>query len=92
MRNKILMLSGILAPLAYVLTVVVGGILRPGYSHIAQYISELIEAGAPNKAILDPLFAIYNILTIAFGIGLFLYIREKSDNRRKRLERLAHLF
>jgi len=66
-----------------VLAVVVGGILRPGYSHIAQYISELIEAGAPNKAILDPLFAIYNILTIAFGIGLFLYIREQSDNRRK---------
>ena len=65
------------------LAVVVGGILRPGYSHIAQYISELIEAGAPNKAILDPLFAIYNILTIAFGIGLFLYIREQSDNRRK---------
>lgn len=83
MRNKILMLSGILAPIAYVVAVVVGGLLRPSYSHIAQYVSELIEAGAPNKAILDPLFVIYNILTIAFGIGLFLYIRNVSENRRR---------
>lgn len=83
MRNKFLMFSGVLAPLTYVLAVVIGGILRPGYSHITQYVSELIEAGAPNKAILDPLFSIYNILTIAFGIGLLLYIRETSENRRK---------
>ncbi len=83
MRNKLLMFSGILAPLAYVVAVLVGGILRPSYSHITQYVSELIEAGAPNKTILDPLFAIYNILTIAFGIGLFLYIRGVSENRRK---------
>jgi hypothetical membrane protein len=83
MRNKILMLSGILAPIAYIVVVVVGGLLRPGYSHIAQYVSELIETGVPNKAILDPLFAIYNILTIAFGIGLFLYIRNVSENRRR---------
>ena len=83
MRNKLLILSGILAPIAYVVTVMVGGILRPGYSHIAQYISELIEAGAPNKTILDPLFALYNILTIAFGIGLFLYVGGILENRRK---------
>lgn len=83
MRNKVLMLSGVLAPLAYLAAVVIGGILRPGYSHIAQYVSELIEAGAPNKAILNPLFAIYNILTIAFGIGLFLYIRGVFEKRRK---------
>jgi hypothetical membrane protein len=83
MRNKILMLRGILAPITYIVAVVVGGLLRPGYSYITQYVSELIEAGAPNKAILDPLFAIYNILTIAFGIGLFLYIRNVSENRRR---------
>jgi hypothetical membrane protein len=83
MRNKILILSGILAPITYIVAVVVGGLLRPGYSYISQYVSELIEAGAPNKAILDPLFAIYNILTIAFGVGLFLYIRNVSENRRR---------
>ena len=85
MRNKALLLSGVLAPLIYIVTVIVGGILRPGYSHIAQYVSELIENGAPNKAILDPLFAIYNILTIAFSFGLFLYVRSVSENRRKKV-------
>ena len=71
MRNKILMLSGILAPIAYVGAVVVGGLLRPGYSHIAQYVSELIEAGAPNKALLDPLFALYNVLRLRLVLGFF---------------------
>jgi hypothetical membrane protein len=85
MRNRILLLCGVLAPLVYIVAVVLGGILRPGYSHIAQYVSELIEGGAPNKAILDPLFAIYNILTIAFSIGLFLYVRSLSENRRKKV-------
>jgi hypothetical protein len=66
MRNKLLMFSGIIAPLAYVVAVAVGGILQPGYSHIAQYVSELIEAGAPNKAILDPIFAIYDFYFYCF--------------------------
>jgi Protein of unknown function (DUF998) len=83
MRTKVLMLSGVLASLTYTVAVVIGGILRPGYSQVAQYVSELIETGAPNKAILDPLFAIYNILAIAFGIGLFLYVRGIPENRRK---------
>jgi hypothetical protein len=85
MRNKILTLSGVLAPLAYVMAVIVGGILRPGYSHIARYVSELIESGAPNKALLDPLFALYNVLTIAFGVGLFLYVKAIPQSRRKML-------
>lgn len=85
MRNRVLLLSGVLAPPVYVIAVVLGGILRPGYSHITQYVSELIESRAPNKALLDPLFAIYNIFTIAFGIGLFLYVRSVTENRKKKV-------
>lgn len=33
--------------------------------------SELLEKGAANKSLLNPLFALHNLLTIAFGIGLF---------------------
>lgn len=36
-----------------------------------QVVSELLESGAPNKSLLNPLFALYNLLTIAFGIRLF---------------------
>ncbi len=81
MKNKVLMFCGILAPVIYILTVVLGGVIRPGYSHLAQAVSDLIATEAPNKALLDPLFALYNLLTIAFGIGLFLYIRSNNQKR-----------
>jgi len=83
MRNRLLMLCGVLAPTVYVVTVFLGGILRPGYSHISQFISELIAAGAPNKSLLDPLFALYNLLTIAFGLGLVMTVRATSEVRGK---------
>lgn len=66
-----LRLCGILAPLLYVATVALGGALYPGYSHRAQPVSDLVAAGAVNKALLDPLFALYNLLTLAFAWGLF---------------------
>jgi hypothetical membrane protein len=83
MRSKILLFYGILAPVAYILTVFVGGVVTPGYSHVSQYVSELIQTGAPNKAILDPLFTLYNILVILFGIGLFQYVRGVQKHERK---------
>ena len=68
--KKLLILSGMLAPVIYVGTVILGGILRPGYSHVAEAISELVAAGAPNKPLLSSLFIVYNVLCSAFGIGL----------------------
>jgi uncharacterized protein DUF998 len=83
MRNKIFMLCGMLAPVVYVIAVIIGGRLRPGYSHKSQFVSELIESGAPNKSLLNPLFALYNLLTIASGIGLFTRLRAMSENKGK---------
>jgi hypothetical membrane protein len=82
MKNKILMLCGILAPILYVLTVVLGGVLRPDYSHLSQAVSDLIASEAPNKSLLDSLFALYNILAIAFAIGLLQHVRNDHQNRR----------
>ncbi len=84
MRNKIFFLSGMLAPVVYVVAVIAGGVRRPGYSHISQFVSELLEAGAPNKSLLNPLFALYNLLTIAFGIGLFVKIRDVNQSKGKK--------
>lgn len=72
MARKILAFSGIAAAIVYVSAVAIGGALRPGYSHISQFVSELIATGAPNKPVLDALFATYNILTVAFGCALLL--------------------
>ncbi len=43
-----------------------------------QVVSELLESGAPNKSLLNPLFALYNLLTIAFGIRLFAQVRAET--------------
>jgi hypothetical membrane protein len=79
MRHRLLMLCGLLAPVVYVAAVILGGILSPDYSHKSQAVSELIEAGAPNKGLLNPMFAVYNLLTGAFGLGLFLTVRASSQ-------------
>jgi len=71
MKRSLLIGCGILAPLLYIGTTLFGAAIRPGYSHIAMAISELTASGAPHKEILDPLFALYNLLQILFGIGLF---------------------
>lgn len=74
---------GVAAPLVYLGTVVLGGIITPDYSHAAQAISELIAAGAPRKALLDALFILYNGLVIAFGIGMSVSLR--GNGRRATL-------
>src|SRR5690349_7610970 len=83
MRNKLFFLCGMPAPIVYVGAVIMGGVKRPGYSLISQFVSELIEAVGPTKFLLKPLFALYNVLTIAFGVGLYTRVRAMSEHRGK---------
>jgi len=72
MLRKTLVSCGIAAPVMYIVTAIVGAALRPNdYSHIINAISELISNGAPNKAVLDVVFNIYNALLLAFAIGAY---------------------
>jgi len=82
MSRRILLLAGAGATAVYVVSVILGGIIRPGFSHLSQAVSELIEIGAPNKNILNPLFLLYNLLTAGFGIGLYFYGSNGTDSRR----------
>lgn len=75
MVRRILFLFGIIAVLVYVVAVVLGGLLRPGYSHLSQAVSELIATGAPNKPLLDGLFIAYNGLLIVFAWAVGMSIR-----------------
>lgn len=79
--KKLIALSGMLASIVYVGTVVLGGILRPGYSHVTESVSELVAAGAPNKLLLSLLFIIYNLLCIIFGIGLFQQVKNSASRK-----------
>lgn len=80
--RKIFMLCGIAAAVVYVGTVLLGGWLRPGYSHISMAISELVADGAPNRSLLSSAFLVYNVLVSVFGIGLFLKTNNQSQGRR----------
>lgn len=79
--KKLLMLCGVFAALVYAGTVFLGGLLRPGYSHISMAISELVAEGAPNRALLSSLFLVYNVLLTLFGIGLFLQAGRSTRGR-----------
>ena len=69
--RRILLGCGILSSLLYVATDILGGLRYPGYSFTSQAISELGAVGAPSEAFVDPLFTIYNLLVLAFGIAVF---------------------
>jgi hypothetical protein len=69
MLRKTLIYCGIAAPILYIMTVIVGAAMRNDYSQLVNAISELISNGAPNKAILDVVFNIYNALLLAFALG-----------------------
>jgi len=75
MLRKTLICCGVVAPVLYVITAIVGAALRNDYSHIVNAISELISNGAPNKAILDVVFNIYNALLLAFAIGGYIVLK-----------------
>ncbi len=85
MKNKIFILAGIVAPVIYIGTVILGGLLRPDYSHIAQPVSDLIATGAPNKAPLDVMFAVYNVLVALFAVGLWQQVRAENQSSRKNI-------
>ena len=84
MLRKLMLYCGIAAPVLYIATAIVGAALRPDYSHIVNAISELLSNGAPNKAILDIVFNIYNALLLAFAIGAYSVLKNSP-----RISRIA---
>lgn len=76
---QVLLLCGVFSSLLYIATDILGGLRYTGYSFTSQAISELSAIGAPSKAFVDPLFSIYNVLALLFGVGLF---REAAGQNR----------
>ena len=81
--KKLLMHCGVSAAVIYVGAVILGGMIRPGYSHISEAISELVAEGAPNRYLLSSLFLIYNLLLSLFGIGLFFKAEDQPAGKLK---------
>jgi hypothetical membrane protein len=88
MRLTLPIVAGLAAPLVYAATVAVFGNLTPGYSHVANAISELNLPNAPLRRAVDGAFVLYNLLLILFALSL----RRNFVERGARVSPLAALF
>lgn len=79
MNRRVLYLLGLLAPVIFVFTAILGGALRPDYSHVSDTVSELFSPGSPNRLLLTILYILFAISLSLFGFGLlrFVQIRRK---------------
>ncbi len=68
--RKFLLVCGILSSLLYIVTDILAAMKWEGYSCASQTISELMAIGAPTRPLLVALFSVYNLLVIAFGMGV----------------------
>jgi hypothetical protein len=76
-------LIGLAAPFIFILTVILGGALRPGYSHMTDMMSELFSPGSPNRLLLSGLYTLFGIALSAFGYGLLRFVQD--DGRFTRI-------
>jgi uncharacterized protein DUF998 len=78
-----LLACGIVAPVFYIIMndVVAAG-LYPGYDRIARPVSELSATYAPSRSVLVPLGVVFELMMIAFWIGVW---RAAAHNRALRI-------
>jgi len=75
LRNALL-ICGVLSSLVYVGYDLLAAVFHGGYhSFTTQTISELDARGAPTRAMITPLLILYDLLTIAFGAGVWMAAR-----------------
>ena len=80
--RNLLLICGVLSSLVYVGADQLAALFHAGYhSFAAQTISELFARGAPSKTLVDPLLILHDVLTIAFGVGVWLTARGKPSLR-----------
>ncbi len=67
---QILAICGMLSPILYTVMWILGGVLRPEYSHIRDDISSLLSVGAPKKRVFDVFLILSSTLLFVFYLGL----------------------
>jgi hypothetical protein len=75
----LLLYCGVLSSMYYVVINIVAPVYYPGYNMMTQTVSELSAIGAPSRQIWVLLCSVYSLLTMAFGLGL--YVVTETNNR-----------
>jgi len=78
-----LLWAGLAAGSWYAAVVLVGGMATPGYSHIGEHVSTLYQSGAPNGPWIAALFAVYNLLILALGVGVYRLVSNGGEVRQR---------
>jgi len=78
--RTILLSSGMLAVVIYLLHVLIGGYLWKTYSHLQQPISDLTATGAPNRSLLLLFTNIYGGLALIFAVSFTFF--ERKDRHK----------
>ncbi len=81
MLRKVLLICGILSSLLYACIDALGGTLWKGYSFINQPVSDLGAIGSPVRTVVFPLFIVYDVLFIAFALGVLAFAGRKRAVR-----------
>jgi hypothetical protein len=79
--GRVLLLCGAAASLLYFAMDVAAALLYDGYSYTGQTISELSAIDAPTRTMWIPLGAVYAVLMIAFGVGVWASAGERRPLR-----------
>lgn len=74
---KLLLLCGIISTVFYISADIYVSAMLEGYSYVSQHISELSAIGVPKRSIIIPTLIMYNVLIVAFGLGILLKDRRK---------------
>ncbi len=82
MNRRLLSMCGMMAPVVFVFTAILGGAMRPGYNHLSDTLSELFSPGSPNRLLLSTLHTVFGLLLVLFGIGVLRFVRESGQSMR----------
>jgi Protein of unknown function (DUF998) len=90
---KVLLICGIASSMLYLGMDIVAGLLTEGYSFTSQVVSELSAIGAPTRPMWVALGFVYDMLLIAFGVGVGVIAAggAASQRRRRALRLIAGL-
>ncbi|NYT00478.1 MAG: DUF998 domain-containing protein [Methanocellales archaeon] len=81
-NQRILAICGIVGPIVYTSIMIAIGLLRPGYNHLTQPMSELGEVGGPNAIIMNTAgFMLLGFFIIAFAFGLHRGMNEGEGSK-----------
>lgn len=68
---NVLLACGVVSSVLYVVGEVAASMGWTGYSYVNQAVSELAAIGAPTRMFMLILFGVYNVLVVAFAIGVW---------------------